>query len=81
LKRDRSGTTLKISSFAKPTLAAKPSTKEYNFERVFYEAGLELTGGDDYSTYVKHIGTLFKNIQLVDPLAIIRGHKASWLQN
>ncbi len=63
--------TLKISSFAKPTLTAKPSAKEYNFERVFYEAGLKLKGDDKYSAYVKHIGTLFKNIQLVDPLAIM----------
>jgi hypothetical protein len=52
-------------------LAAKPSAKEYNFERVFYEAGLELKGDDKYSAYVKHIGTLFENIQLVDPLAIM----------
>ncbi len=71
LKRDRSGTTLKTSSFTKPTLTAKPSAKEFNFERVFYEAGLELKGDDKYSACVKHIGTLFKNIQLVDPLAIM----------
>jgi hypothetical protein len=70
-KRDRSSTTLKTSSFAKLTLTAKPSAKEYNFERVFYEAGLELKGDNKYSAYVKHIGTLFKNIQLVDPLAIM----------
>jgi hypothetical protein len=70
-KRDRSGTTLKISSFAKLTLAAKPSAKEYNFERVFYEVGLEFKGEDKYSAYVEHIGTLFKNIQLVDPIAIM----------
>jgi hypothetical protein len=43
-------------------LTAKPSTKEYNFERVFFEAGLELKGDDKYSAYVKHIGTLFENI-------------------
>ncbi len=41
-KRDRNGMTLKTSSFAKLTLTAKPSKKEYNFEWVFYEAGLEL---------------------------------------
>ncbi len=70
-KCDRSCTTLKISSFAKPTLAAKPSAKENNFERVFYEAGLELKGEDKYSAYIKQIGTLFENIQLVDPLAIM----------
>jgi hypothetical protein len=71
LKRDRSSMNLKTSSFAKPTLTAKPSPKEYNFERVFYEAGLELKGDNKYSAYVKHIGTLFKNIQLVNPLAIM----------
>ncbi len=38
---------------------------------MFYEAGLKLKGDDKYSTYVKHIGTLFENIQLVDPLAIM----------
>jgi hypothetical protein len=65
--------TLKTSSFAKPTLTAKPSAKEYNFEWVFYEAGLELKGDDKYSAYVKHISTLFKNIQLVDPLEIMHG--------
>ncbi len=36
-----------------------------------YEAGLELKGDNKYSTYVKHIGTLFENIQLVNPLAIM----------
>ncbi len=51
-------------------MAAKPSAKEYNFERVFYEVGLELKGEDKYSAYVKHIG-IFKNIQLVNPLAIM----------
>ncbi len=70
-KRNHSGMTLKTSSFAKPTLTAKPSAKEYNFEQVFYEAGLELKGDNKYSAYVKHIGTLFENIQLVDPLAIM----------
>ena len=49
-----------------------PTTaKDYKFERVFYEARLELKGKDKYSTYVKHIGCLFENIQLVDPLAIM----------
>jgi hypothetical protein len=38
---------------------------------VFYEAGLELKRDDKYSAYIKHIGALFKNIQLVDPLAIM----------
>ena len=38
---------------------------------MFYEAGLELKGEDKYSAYVKQIGSLFENIQLVDPLAIM----------
>jgi hypothetical protein len=52
-------------------MAATPSTKDYKFERVFYEAGLELKGEDKYSAYVMHIGNLLENIQLVDPLAIM----------
>jgi hypothetical protein len=72
-KRNRSGSSLKKSSYANPTLTVgtTPSTKEYNFERVFYEAGLELKGEDKYSAYVKNIGNLLENIQLVDPLAIM----------
>jgi hypothetical protein len=30
--------------------------KDYKFEQVFYEAGLELKGEDKYSAYIKHIG-------------------------
>ncbi len=48
-----------------------PSAKEYKFERVFYEAELELKGDDKYSAYVSHIGNLLANIQLVDALAIM----------
>ncbi len=71
-KRDSSGSSLKKSSFT-TTLAPTFTTtaKDYKFERVFYEAGLELKGEDKYSAYVKHIGSLFENIQLVDPLAIM----------
>ncbi len=54
-----------------PVIATTSSAKEYKYERVFYEAGLELKGKDKYSAYVKHIGNLLKNIQLVDPLAIM----------
>jgi len=63
---------LKKSSFAFATKAVATtfSTKDYKFERVFYEAGLELKE-DKYSAYVKHIGNLLENIQLVDPLAIM----------
>jgi hypothetical protein len=72
-KRDRSGLSLKKSCFAFATkaVAATSSMKDYKFERVFYEAGLELKGEDKYSAYVKHIGNLLENIQLVDPLAIM----------
>jgi hypothetical protein len=70
-KRDRSGSSLKKSSFATQPVAATSSVKDYKFERVFYEAGLELKGEDKYSAYVKHIGNLLENIQLVDPLAIM----------
>jgi hypothetical protein len=70
-KRDRSGSVLKNSTFATSTPNAPTSTKEYNHKHVFYGAGLELKGEDKYGTYVKQIGNLLKNIQLVDPLAIM----------
>ncbi len=47
-KRDRSGSSLKKSSFATQPEAATSSVKDYKFERVFYEAGLELKGEDKY---------------------------------
>jgi hypothetical protein len=62
---------LKKSSFATNAIAATSSAKDYKFERVFFEAGLELKGEDKYSACVKHIGNLFEIIQLVDPLAIM----------
>ncbi len=69
-KHDRSSSSLKKSSFTTTLAPTFPTTaKDYKFERVFYEAGLELKGKDKYSAYIKHIGTLFKNIQLVDPIA------------
>ena len=68
LKRDRNGTSLKLSSFAAPAVASTSSVKDYKFEWVFYEVGLELKGEDKYSAYVKHIGTLLESIKLVDPL-------------
>jgi hypothetical protein len=48
-----------------------PSAKEYRYKHVFYKAGLELKGEDKYGTYVKRIGNLLENIQLVDPMAIM----------
>jgi hypothetical protein len=62
---------LKKSSFTTYAVAATPSAKDYKFEQVFYEAGLELKGKNKYSASVKHIGNLLKNIQLVDPHAIM----------
>ena len=73
-KRDRTGSSLKKSSYASTATTVAEATslkKDYNFERVFYEAGLELKGEDKYSAYVRHIGNLFENIQLVDPMAIM----------
>ena len=72
-KHDRSGSSLKKSSYANATkvVGTTSSTKDYNFERVFYEAELELKGEDKYSAYVKNIGNLIENIQLVDLLAIM----------
>jgi hypothetical protein len=70
-KRDHSGSVLKNSTFATSTPNASTSAKEYNHERVFYKAGLELKGEDKYGAYVKQIGNLLENIQLVDPLAIM----------
>ena len=57
-KRDRTGSSLKKSLYASTAIKvveATSSKKDYNFERVFYEAGLELKGEDKYSAYVKHI--------------------------
>jgi hypothetical protein len=71
MKRDCSSSSLKKSSFATQSVAATSSKKDYKFERVFYKAGFELKGDDKYSAYVKHIENLLKNIQLVDPLAIM----------
>ncbi len=38
---------------------------------MFYKAGLELKGEDKYGAYIKQIGSLLENIQLVDPSAIL----------
>ena len=73
-KRDSSGSVLKQGRFA--TAAALQTTppvpsKVFAHERVYYEAGLELKGEDKHAAYVKQIGLLFENIQLVDPTAIM----------
>jgi hypothetical protein len=62
---------LKKSSFTTSTPAVTTSAKEYKHEQVFYEAGMELKGEDKHGVYVKQIGNLLKNIQLVDPTAIM----------
>ena len=70
-KCDRSGSSLKQSSFATLQVTTASPAKDYKFERVFYEAGLQLKGEDKYSANVNHIRNLLENIQLVDPLAIM----------
>jgi len=77
-KRNRSGSSLKKSSFATQPMAATSSAKDYKFERVFYKAGLELKGKDKYSAYIKHIGNLLEHIQACGRQ--VRGRKASQLQ-
>jgi hypothetical protein len=73
-KRDSSGSVLKQGRFATalaPTAAPQASAKVFAHERVYYEASLELKGDNKYASYVKQIGLLFENIQLVDPTAIM----------
>ncbi len=63
---------LKKGSFPTVTPAVTtPLANKYKYEQVFYEAGLELMGEDKYGAYVKQIGNLLENIQLIDPTAII----------
>ncbi len=70
-KRDCSNSALKKSSFTTSTPAITTSAKEYKHEQVFYEAGMELKGEDKHGVYVKQIRNLLKNIQLVNPTAIM----------
>jgi hypothetical protein len=70
-KRNHSGSVLKKSSFATSTSASLAPTKEYLHSQVFYEAGLMLKRYDKNGAYVKQIGNLLENIQLVDPCAIM----------
>jgi len=81
LKSNHSSTSLKKSSFATQAMAATSSAKDYKFEQVFYKAGLELKGKDKYSAYVKQIGNLLENIQLVDLLAIMHASTSRGAQN
>ena len=65
LKQGRSATAAALQ-----TIPPVPS-KEFAHKGVYYEAGLELKGEDKHAAYVKQIGLLFENIQLVDPTAIM----------
>jgi hypothetical protein len=53
------------------TPAVVTSAKEYKHKQVFYEVGMELKGEDKHGVYVKQIGNLLKNIQLVNATAIM----------
>jgi hypothetical protein len=72
-KRDRRGSALKKGRVASTAPAAPtiPPATEYKYAQVFYKAGLELKGEDKYGAYVKQIGNLLDNIQLVDPTVIM----------
>ncbi len=73
-KRNSSGSVLKQGRFATaaaPTAAPTASTKVFDYKHVYYKAVLELKGDNKYAAYVKQISLLFKNIQLVDPTAIM----------
>jgi hypothetical protein len=60
----------RVASTAPAAPTSPPATK-YKYARDFYKAGLELKGEDKYGAYVKQIGNLLDNIQLVDPTAIM----------
>ncbi len=60
-----------FAAAAAHTATSAAPTKLFDYKHVYYEAGLELKGDNKYAAYVKQIGLLFKNIQLVDPTAIM----------
>ncbi len=70
-KKEQRRSALKQGSAAVPLPTLRPPAPAYKYERVFYEAGLELKGENKYGAYVKQIGSLLENIQLVDPSAIL----------
>ncbi len=70
-KKERRSLALKQGSIAGPLPTLYPPAPAYKYERVFYKADLELKGEDKYGAYVKQVGSLLKNIQLVDPSAIL----------
>jgi hypothetical protein len=72
-KRNQRGSALKkgrVTSTA-PAAPTSPPAIKYKYAQVFYKAGLELKEEDKYGAYVKQIGNLLDNIQLVDPTAIM----------
>jgi hypothetical protein len=71
VKKNRRSLVVKQGSVAVPPSTPCPPDQAYKYKRVFNEAGLELKGEDKYGAYVKQIGNLLKNIQLVDPTAIL----------
>jgi hypothetical protein len=70
-KKERRSSALKQGSVAVPLPTLRPPAPAYKYEGVFYKVGLELKGEDKYGAYVKQIGSLLENIQLVDPSAIL----------
>jgi hypothetical protein len=73
-KRDSSGSVLKQGRFATAaasTAAPVAASKVFNYKQVYNEAGLQMKGDNKYAAYVKQIGLLFKNIKLVDKMAIM----------
>jgi hypothetical protein len=71
VKKDRRSLVLKQGSVAVPPSTPCPPDQAYKYEQVFYKAGLEIKGEDKYEAYVKQMGNLLKNIQLVDTTVIL----------
>ncbi len=70
-KKEQYSLALKQGCIAVTFPTPRPPAPAYKYEQVFYKAGLELKGEDKYGAYVKQIGNLLENIQLVDPSAIL----------
>jgi hypothetical protein len=70
-KKKRRSSALKQGSIAVTFPMPRPPAPAYKYKQVFYKAGMELKGEDKYCAYIKQTGNLLKNIQLVDPSAIL----------
>jgi hypothetical protein len=70
-KKECCSLALKQGSIAVPLPTLRPPAPAYKYEQLFYKVGLELKGEDKYGAYIKQIGSLLENIQLVDPSAIL----------